>query len=242
MNRWKYWYYYKGGAERIPRVIGQLLIKGGRKSKSGIVQRNGNWVTTSMKEWLHKQQGEKKQTSLDFYSDVISVKKTGYARYTKYKDDFFEALSKKHCYTFNNMLVVTDPYNKAPLTALLLFYTKEACRVRYTVLGKTKETCFSRESSCLREHKVAVYGLYADRENVVEVSLISEQGEVIEERELLIKTAALPEELSGVIKVRKKSELSAMPFIMITGGHEITTCVFDSLGDIRYYLFKKPKA
>ncbi|MCM1236178.1 MAG: aryl-sulfate sulfotransferase [Ruminococcus flavefaciens] len=242
MNRWQYWYYYKGGAERIPRVIGQLLIKGGKKSRTGMVQRNGNWVTTSMKEWLHKSRKEPGQTDSGFHSDVISVKETGYARYTKYKDAFFEELSKRHCYTFDNMLVVTDPYNKAPLTALLLFYTKEVCRVRYTVFGKTKETCFVGESSFRKEHKVAVYGLYAGRDNVVEVSLIDEQGNVIGERELLIQTEALPKELSGTVTVRKKSELSAMPFIMITGGHEITTCVMDSLGDIRYYLFKKPKA
>ena len=242
MNRWKYWYYYKGGAERIPRVIGRMLIRGGRKSRTGIVQRNGNWVTTSMKEQLGVFKREEGTDGLGFSSDTIAVKQTGYARYTRYKDAFFEELSKRHCYTFDNMLVVADPYNKAPLTALLLFYTKEACRVRYTVLGPTRETCFSGESSYLKEHKVAVFGLYAGKENVVEVSLIDEQGNVIGEREIFIKTESLPKELSSAIKVRKKSELSAMSFIMVTGGHEITTCVFDALGEIRYYLFKKPKA
>ena len=79
--------------------------------------------------------------------------------------------------------------------------------------------------------------MYAGKENVVEVSLIDEQGNVIGEREIFIKTESLPKELSSAIKVRKKSELSAMSFIMVTGGHEITTCVFDALGEIRYYLF-----
>ena len=52
--------------------------------------------------------------------------------------------------------MMVNPYGEAPLTALLLFETKKACRVRVTVIGKSACTDFSYELPEQKKHRVPV--------------------------------------------------------------------------------------
>lgn len=238
MKEIKKWYYYKGGAEKIPRWIWWTFRKI-KRNDNKVVYRNGNWLTISSRAC---EEDIDRSSQKKVVSNRFKCSHTDYAYITLRKNRYLSQLAESRVYLWENMLVIGNPYNKAPLTALLLFYTTGYCKVRYTVVGKTKECDFTKESSFCRNHMVAVYGLYPDSCNRVELQLIDTQGSVIKEKTIFINTEQLPEELQHVVRVRKKSELSVIPFIMIGGGHGITTCAFDSNGDIRFYLSKKGKA
>ena len=50
-------------------------------------------------------------------------------------------------YTLNNPLIVQDPYNRAPLSAIVLFDTDEPMQITVTVEGETEETTLSHTQS-----------------------------------------------------------------------------------------------
>ncbi len=62
-----------------------------------------------------------------------------------------------------------------------------------------------------------------------------------DKREFQIRAPKLPDELKGIIKPGKIPEDPAFENILIAGGIDIKTCVFDREGKIRYYLKRKPK-
>lgn len=52
-------------------------------------------------------------------------------------DACLEEILQSGRYQFPDLFMMVNPYGEAPLTALLLFETKKACRVRVTVIGKS---------------------------------------------------------------------------------------------------------
>lgn len=84
-------------------------------------------------------------------------------------------------YSFEEPLVVLNPYQISPLTAVIIFDTEKECRVRFTVKGKKEAADISGELDAASSHRIPVIGLYPDMENTVEVELLDEKGEVFEE-------------------------------------------------------------
>ena len=71
-------------------------------------------------------------------------------------------------YTWEEPLVLSNPYKISPLTGLILFQTEDAYRVRVTVKGKEETYRFIREK--LEEttlHRIPVVGLYPSYDNQV---------------------------------------------------------------------------
>lgn len=156
-------------------------------------------------------------------------------------DTAIEKILESCQYTFDTMLVINNPYRMAPLTALAVFNTQEPCSVYYEVVGDTEEETFSGETDMATLHRVEILGLYPNRENKIRMELHDGTHNVIEKREITIKTDPLPDELCDIVKVRKKTRNSSEPFILISGGTSITTCAFDVSGNIRYYLKEQSK-
>lgn len=156
-------------------------------------------------------------------------------------DLVIEDLLKSKKYSFETMLVILDPYHIAPLTALVVFNTKEEYKVLYEVIGDTKEESFFGETEFTTDHRVEILGLYADRTNVIMISLENKKGEIVQRKELSIKTDSIPAKWRDIIRVKKKTRPSSEPFILISGGTAITTCAFDVSGNIRYYLSEQSK-
>ncbi len=99
-------------------------------------------------------------------------------------------------YTPEEPLVLLDPYGVAPLTALIIFDTDEACSVTVSVTGKTAETTFTHSfTEFSTHHEIPVYGLYADKVNSVYLSLKYEEGEAVEHHTVDIETESLPDYL-----------------------------------------------
>lgn len=132
--------------------------------------------------------------------------------------------------TFDNPKVVLDPYDISPLTALIMFKTNDSTVVTITVPGKDDKTTISNTFSSTKEHYIPVYGLYADTNNKIILSMNGEE-KVIE-----IKTNPLPENLTKAeINVAKKGELDNS-FYFVTPSSTGYTAAYDINGDVRWYL------
>lgn len=98
-------------------------------------------------------------------------------------------------FTVQDPLIILDPYDTAPLTALVMFHTDEPTRVRVTVAGTDDNSSIARTYESYRtEHRVPVLGLYPDSANSVELQLETEDGDVIAESSVTIETEPLPED------------------------------------------------
>ena len=80
-------------------------------------------------------------------------------------------------YTFEEPLVIEDPYDTSPLTALIAFHTDSPSTVSIKVYGKTSsaDVDFTFDTYDL-EHLIPVYGLYEEQENSVELTATMADG------------------------------------------------------------------
>jgi len=151
------------------------------------------------------------------------------------RDYAFEQILGKKSYTFKYPYVAVDPYGLAPLTALLLFYTEEKSKVRFTVNGKNGAAAVSQETLLSQNHRVPIYGLYEGIVNKVKLELLNASGEVIQSREIKLFIKKLPVKMQSMLQEKNFQKESAFPLIFITGG-ATPPFVFDQNCDIRYYL------
>jgi arylsulfate sulfotransferase len=102
------------------------------------------------------------------------------------------AYYKAREYPFENPMVVQNPYQTTPLTALVIFDTLEESQVSIHVPGKTPEADVDYTFPGYRKHhEVPVYGLYAETLNHVKLSLVGESGDRAE-KVIDLQTEPLP--------------------------------------------------
>ena len=154
---------------------------------------------------------------------------------TQIREQVFESILDKHLYTFQHLLVIPNPYDVAPQTALLLFNTSKSCSVRYRVLGHTGDADFVGETSLGMRHRVPVMGLYQAETNKLRLELLDEQHRVIKRRELTIYARALPEKMMRLVTRTVHREESQFPFLLING-LRFQPFVLDQNGEVRYSL------
>ncbi|MDY3919142.1 MAG: aryl-sulfate sulfotransferase [Candidatus Limivivens sp.] len=152
---------------------------------------------------------------------------------------------EKHSYTFENPLVIQNPYQNTPLTTLIAFETEEACQVRITVKGKTESGNRTDTLGAASLHLVPVLGLYADSENEILLELLDASGSQTASRTLTIRTDKLPQYLRSAVQADEGSDggaadhsssvASAMDLILISGLDSPYLYAFDAAGDIRWY-------
>lgn len=157
------------------------------------------------------------------------------------RDRYLQILLESGTYNFDHIFVVRNPYGEAPLTALALFQTSESCAVRVTVKADQSTEDFCSELPSARLHRVPILGLYAGRENIVQIELLGENGKVMNKRIFPVVTKNLPSVLRNAINVKKMASDLAFKNILISGGLDIQTCAFDKTGEIRYYLRRPVK-
>ncbi|MDO5423373.1 MAG: aryl-sulfate sulfotransferase [Eubacteriales bacterium] len=142
---------------------------------------------------------------------------------------------ENNAYTFENPLVIQNPYQITPLTALIAFQTEDACQVRITVKGKTASQDLTDTLDAAASHLVPVLGLYADYDNQVLLELLDDSGAVTQSRTLTITTEKLPEYLRTAVQTGSYTADSAMDLMLISGLSTPYLYAFDELGDIRWY-------
>ena len=228
---------------KTKRVMKSLIGKG---TDYSVTLRDGRWVAYRAKKYeksltRHLAKTYKTNIEKQHMFPVISMA----------RDKVIEEELNSGRYTFNDMLVIVNPYEITPLTALALFDTKEPCKVKFTVKSgvrnkkKGKEPLSGDKISGMTDtgvrHRVPIFGLYPNAENRVVLQLIDEQGEVTEKRKITIKTAPLPASLKKMVKVKEKQKASKAGLIFVYGGETPRPYAFDSKGTIRYYLNRKPR-
>ncbi|MEG0021579.1 MAG: aryl-sulfate sulfotransferase [Bacilli bacterium] len=134
-------------------------------------------------------------------------------------------------YTIDDPKIILDPYGISPLTALVIFETKDLTTPSISVIGDTKETTFNFTFKPGKVHYLPIYGLYPDRENKV---MLSVNGNL---KELTIKTNPLPKDFKKATSVSaNKSKLDGNELYFVTPSSLGYTSAFDINGDVRWYL------
>lgn len=233
-------------ALHVKKGLGRIVTKGKNHSmakRRKVHFEDGGTAIICNSAWLAKKSARRVNefTREEAFQIHTNIKKEPLlAAVSQAKDAVIEKLLQSGSYTFSQMLVIKNPFGEAPLTALALFVTEKPCAVRVTVCGKKAGNDFSSVLPVTTHHRVPIIGMYAGRMNHIRIALL-EDGNVTAEREIRLKTVALPEDLQGVIKVSKVSDNPAFENILVAGGIDIKTCAFDREGKIRYYLKRKPK-
>lgn len=142
-------------------------------------------------------------------------------------------------YTFQEPLLLLNPYKVSPLTALFLFTTDNPCQVQITVKGKTSDTDLTFQSDFGVVHRIPVIGLYPNTNNTVLLTLLDTNGKILEEQTHFIQTEKLPEKLENAVTAVTLSDSSAFSLTMVSGMSTPLPFAYDAQGDIRWYLTKE---
>lgn len=231
--------YYRKMLERGIEKLGSLFKRDARKWTVTLPDKGK--VTYAGIQWLTKRANLYEN---DFVRPGTAALRTNISRHqsvamkTLCRDRYLQILLESGTYTFWHMFVIRNPYGEAPLAALALFQTSEVCGVRVTVQG---DNAYSAELPPSRLHRVPILGLYAGRENPVEIELIDDKGNVLGKRTIPVQTRRIPSDLNDLFDIKKMAQEPAFKNILISGGLDIRTCAFDKAGEIRYYLRRQVK-
>jgi len=137
-------------------------------------------------------------------------------------------------YSFNDPLIVVDPYDISPLTALVLFTSDEPMNISIHISGKTgladEDFTFDGFNT---EHILPVYGLYPDEYNNVEINATTVKGNNYK-KTIEIKTEPLPPELAkNTIRIDLNYEDKYQPGLNFTYTQKTA---FDVNGDYRWFI------
>lgn len=136
-------------------------------------------------------------------------------------------------YTFDDPKVILDPYGISPLTALIVFETKDLTTPVITVVGKDENTTITNTFKPGKIHYLPVYGLYPDADNEV---ILTVNGE---SKTIHIKTEALPKDFILPTSIEAEKDTLHNEMYFVTPSSEGYTAAYDVNGDVRWYLTEK---
>ena len=105
-------------------------------------------------------------------------------------------------YTFDDPKVILNPYDISPLTALIVFETKDSTTVTVTIEGKDKNTTITNTFKPTNVHYLPIYGLYPDTNNKVTLTMNGES------KVIYIKTEKLPDDF--ILPTEVKADKDAL--------------------------------
>lgn len=135
-------------------------------------------------------------------------------------------------YTIDDPKIIIDPYGVSPLTALIIFETKDLTTPKLTVVGKTSNTSITNTFKPGKVHYLPVYGLYPDYDNKVIVEVNGKKHEFV------IKTEPLPDNfVTATLTEVNSAEINGNnDFYFVTPASTGYTAAYDINGDVRWYL------
>ena len=131
--------------------------------------------------------------------------------------------------TFQDPKVIVNPYQIAPLTALILFQTEQETTVQVTVAGIDGAADFTYSCGAARKHRVPVYGLYTGCSNRVQLQLSDGQCCTIQ-----IQTEPAPANLAAC-KATGDLPMGEWMFTVPVSGSSLPAA-YDGSGACRWYL------
>lgn len=133
-------------------------------------------------------------------------------------------------YSFDNPKVILNPYEISPLSALVIFKTNDLTTPTITIKGKDELSTYEHTFTQDTIHMLPIYGLYADTENEVTISINGK------EKKLTIKTDPLPENFILPTKVTANKDKLNDDLYFFTPSSSGYTAAYDVNGDVRWYL------
>ena len=168
-------------------------------------------------------------------ADTLSFVKDAVAKQQKIEEDL-RAYYQEGKYTFSDPLVIQDPYQTAPLTALIIFDTPQNSQISIHVPGETPQSAVDYPfAGYQRHHEIPVYGLCADTLNHVTISMKTQNGESAQ-TEVNLQTEPLPVYIQNfqVDKVNPDKYSPGFNFTFLG-----SKPVFDIDGNVRWYSTKE---
>ena len=132
-------------------------------------------------------------------------------------------------YTIDNPNVILNPYGNSPLSALIVFQTKDLTTTTVTIKGKDGASDLKHTFTPTKVHILPIYGLYAGYDNKV---VIEASGIV---KEITITTSPLPDNFSKVTDLNN-AEFETDEFYFTTPEEIGYTAAYDENGEVRWYL------
>ena len=163
---------------------------------------------------------------------AVTFVKDGVARQQKIESEI-RAYYQAGKYTFVTPLVLQDPYQSAPLTALAIFDTPEASQISIHVPGKSPDSAVDFTFPGYQQHhEIPIYGLYAGTLNQVTLSMKTQAG-TSAQTNLDLQTEPLPVFMQKfmIAKVDPGKYNPGFNFAFLAGG----LVVFDIDGNVRWY-------
>ena len=157
-------------------------------------------------------------TPIDTESDIFYVQNQSEKQY----------LSNTN-YTIDNPNIILNPYGNSPLSALIVFQTKDLTTTTVTIKGKDGANDLKHTFTPTKVHILPIYGLYAGYDNKV---IIEASGIV---KEITITTSALPDDFSKVTDLSNKN-FDTDEFYFTTPEEIGYTAAYDENGEVRWYL------
>ncbi|EDT70542.1 arylsulfate sulfotransferase [Clostridium perfringens D str. JGS1721] len=182
-------------------------------------------------------------------SNEMVTTETGYM-YTKAdtltekQEIYNETISKEfksNKYTFDNPLIIDDPYKISPLTSIALFETTKPAKVSIKVHGKDEYSNIEHNFDNFETiHQIPIYGLYPNYTNKIDLTVEFEDGNK-ETKTFEIKTKKLPSDFQEIEVLEKdQSKMKdGLIFMMQVGRAENYPAAIDKNGDVRWYLSNK---
>ncbi len=226
------------GFNFVKRAVRKAMLLVGIQTKAGVIIKSPQWVKAQAKRF----DGQTlRNMGMDIETNAINYRT--YPQLSRAVECVVNELSEQNTYTFRNMIALLNPYQYAPLCALVLFNTKKTYRVRVTVFGKTRDCDISYTFSGKTKHRIPVMGLYADYQNKVKIELLNKRDIPVRKKVLILPTKPLT---GNVSKVEVHKEFSTQPFLydltLVYGGaNGVDSYAFDKNGDIRYTFALTPK-
>lgn len=158
-------------------------------------------------------------------NNEISITTSLVDKQAKLEKDF-----KSSGYTLEDPNIIVNPYDISPLTALVVFETKDAVAPTVTIEGKDELSTFTHTFEKTKTHYLPIYGLYADSDNKVTISCGDTQ------KTITIKTDALPDDFILPESVTADKDKLTNDLYFFTPSSNGYTCAYDVNGDVRWYL------
>jgi len=141
-------------------------------------------------------------------------------------------------YTLDDPFIKLDPYDVAPLSALLMFETDEPMEIKVTT-GLDEVPIVRTWDEAETSHSIPVLGLYPDKDNKVKIEATNEDGETTVS-EVTITTEALPDDFMNTTLIESQPDKmeDGMTFVVPTSGYLYAV---DENADVRWYFTSRSR-
>lgn len=141
-------------------------------------------------------------------------------------------------YSVGNPYIVLDPFEVAPLSALMIFETSSSAQYEIVVKGKEENGDLSFITSNTTSHYVPIYGLYENYQNLIEIYEYIDGARGILISSSTIATKRLPAEVTRPTEINTTYEYFGKDLMLLIPALNSYPLAVDYNGDIRFVLTK----